>query len=96
MLNITDVRILKMRDRHTRKGLLGFAKIVIDDCFLISGIKILKSDKLRNNREFMIAMPSQMTKRGYTDVCHPCDQKTRKIIEDAIIEKYLITEIQEP
>ena len=83
-IKITDVKIFKIKQRG---ALLGYANIVLNNSFIIRGIKILESKK--NGR--FVAMPSRRLreeKRAYRDLCHPINQETRKIITATIIKAY--------
>lgn len=81
---ITDVKIFKIKQRG---ALLGYANIVLNNSFIIRGIKILESEK--NGR--FVAMPSRRLreeKRAYRDLCHPINQETREIITETIFNAY--------
>ena len=62
----------------------GVARVVLDDCFKIKGIRIIeKDDKL------MLAMPSRKNRNGENeDVAHPLNAETRQMFEDAIFAEY--------
>ena len=81
---ITEVRIFKIKQRG---ALLGYANIVINDCFTIKGIRILENE--RTGR--FVAMPARRLsreKRAYKDLCHPLNQEVRKELTDAVFEAY--------
>ena len=83
-MDITEVRIIKIIKRG---ALLGYANVVIDNSFIIKGIKLIETEE--NGR--FIAMPSKKlntAKRKFRDVCHPINQETRKELTDAIFEAY--------
>lgn len=83
-LKITDVKIFKIKQRG---ALLGYANIVLNNSFIIRGIKILESEK--NGR--FVAMPSRRLreeKRAYRDLCHPINQEAREIITKTIFNAY--------
>lgn len=83
-IKITDVKIFKIKQRE---ALLGYANIVLNNSFIIRGIKILESEK--NGR--FVAMPSRRLrkeKRAYRDLCHPINQETREIITATIFNAY--------
>lgn len=83
-IKITDVKIFKIKKRG---ALLGYANIVLNNSFIIRGIKILESEK---NGKF-VAMPSRRLreeKRAYRDLCHPINQETREIITATIFNAY--------
>lgn len=82
-IKVTDVRIFKME----KKGaLLGYANIVLNDSFIIRGIKLIETEKNR-----FVAMPSRKLrgdKRAYRDLCHPLNQDVRDKITIAIFDAY--------
>lgn len=83
-IKITDVKIFKIKQRG---ALLGYANIVLNNSFIIRGIKILESEK--NGR--FVAMPSRRLreeKQAYRDLCHPINQETREIITATIFNAY--------
>lgn len=83
-IKITDVRIFKIEQRG---ALLGYANIVLNDSFIIRGIRILENERVGR----FVAMPSRRLreeKRAYRDLCHPINQETREIITKAIFDAY--------
>jgi DNA-binding cell septation regulator SpoVG len=83
-IKITDVRIFKIKQRG---ALLGYANIVLNNSFIIRGIKILENE--RNGR--FVSMPSRRLreeKRAYRDLCHPINQETRDLITTEIFNAY--------
>lgn len=83
-IEITDVKIFKIKQRG---ALLGYANIVLNNCFIIRGIKILETQK---NGKF-VGMPSRPLrdkKRIYRDLCHPINKDTRELITIAILDAY--------
>lgn len=84
-IKITNIKIYKIEKRG---ALLGYANIVLNDSFIIRGIKLIES---RKNKERFLAMPSRKLKgekRAYRDLCHPINQETRDYITKAIFENY--------
>ena len=81
-MDITEVRIVKI----IKKGgpLLGFANVVIDNCFAIRGIKIIETE----DKGRFISMPSKRRKERFIDICHPINQETRDELQSAILELY--------
>jgi stage V sporulation protein G len=75
---------VKLAPEEGDPKLKGYASVVIDDCFIIHGIRIIeKEDGL------IIAMPSRKNASGkFVDIAHPLNAETRKLFEDAIFEKY--------
>lgn len=83
-IKITDVRIFKIKQRG---ALLGYANIVLNDSFIIRGIRILENERVGR----FVAMPSRRLreeKRAYRDLCHPINQETRETITAAIFDAY--------
>lgn len=84
-IKITNIRIYKIEKRG---ALLGYANIVLNDSFVIRGIKLIES---RKTKERFLAMPSRKLrgeKRAYRDLCHPINQETRDYITTTIFENY--------
>ena len=72
---------------YRRIALLGYANIVINDCFTIKGIRILENEKTGR----FVAMPARRLsreKRAYKDLCHPLNQEIRTLITKEIFEAY--------
>ena len=81
MIEITEVRVIKLNSTNRVKGI---ASITINNCFVVNDIKILESQN-----ELFIVMPSRRTPNGeFKDIAHPINAETRKVIQDAILEKY--------
>lgn len=81
---ITEVRIFKIKQRG---ALLGYANVVINDCFIIRGIRILENQRTRR----FIAMPARRLpgkRREYKDLCHPLNQEVRNLITKEIFNAY--------
>ena len=80
-MNIMDIRVKAINDDSKLKAV---ASITFDSAFAVHDIKVIEGD----NRLF-IAMPSKKDGEGtYRDICHPINSETRKIIQDAVIDKY--------
>jgi stage V sporulation protein G len=79
-MEITQVRIFPVGEDKLK----AFASVVLDDCFVVSDIKIIDGA-----RGLFVSMPSKKRKNGtFRDVAHPLNSETRKLFEDAIIERY--------
>jgi len=81
---ITEIKIFKIEKRG---ALLGYANIVLNDSFIIRGIKILENEKVGR----FIAMPSRRLRdgrRAYRDICHPINLEVRENITKSIFEAY--------
>lgn len=83
-IKITEIRIFKIKRRG---ALLGYANIVLNNSFIIRGIKLLETEKTGR----FVAMPSRrlrQEKRAYRDLCHPLNQETRDLITKEIFAAY--------
>lgn len=77
---ITGVRVKVFEEQKLK----GFASMVLDDCFVINGIKII----VGRNRKF-IQMPNVKKKTGkYRDLAFPTVPDIRELIERTIFEEY--------
>ena len=79
-MDITEVNI-SLRNEEKLKG---FVNIVLDDLFLIRGLKIIQgTDK------YFIAMPNRKQKNGtYIDIAHPIKNDFRLKMEKIILDNY--------
>ena len=81
-MKITTVVTKKVEKEGSK--LKGIASVLLDDSFAIHGIQIIEGDN-----GLFIAMPSRKTATGeYKDICHPVNQETRTMFEDAIFEEF--------
>lgn len=83
-IKVTEVRIFKVEKRG---ALLGYANIVLNDSFIIRGIRILENQRIGR----FVAMPSRRLngeKRAYRDLCHPLNQEVRDLITKEIFDAY--------
>jgi len=79
-MEITDVRVFPVDEDKLK----AFVSIVIDDCFVISDIKIISGQT-----GLFISMPSKKRKNGtFRDIAHPLNSETRRRIEEAILARY--------
>ena len=80
-MQISDIKIYVITESGPLKA---FARVVIDDCFLIRDIKIIDG-----RRGLFVAMPSRRDKNGnFHDVVHPINQETRTWFESAVLDAY--------
>ena len=64
--------------------LKAFASIVIDECFVVSDIKIIQGAE-----GLFVSMPSKKRKNGmFRDIAHPLSSETRKQLDEAILAEY--------
>ena len=79
-MEITDVRVFPVDEEKLK----AFVSIIIDDCFVVSDIKIISGQT-----GLFISMPSKRRKNGtFRDIAHPLNSETRKKIEDKILACY--------
>lgn len=79
-MEITDVRVFPVDEEKLK----AFVSIIIDDCFVVSDIKVISGTS-----GLFISMPSKRRKNGtFRDIAHPLNSETRKRIEDRILARY--------
>ena len=79
-MEITDVRVFPVDEDKLK----AFVSIIIDDCFVVSDIKIISG-----NNGLFISMPSKKRKNGtFRDIAHPLNNETRKRIEERVLARY--------
>ncbi len=79
-MEITDVRVFLVNEEKLK----AFVSIVLDDCFVISDVKIINGPK-----GLFVSMPSKRRKDGtFRDVAHPLNSSTRNRMEEQILECY--------
>jgi stage V sporulation protein G len=79
-MEITDVRVFPVDEEKLK----AFVSIIIDDCFVISDIKIISGAS-----GLFISMPSKRRKNGtFRDIAHPLNSETRKRIEEKVLARY--------
>jgi stage V sporulation protein G len=82
-MEITQVRVFPVEDGKLK----AFVSIVIDDCFVVSDIKIIDGTS-----GFFISMPSKKSRSGtFRDIAHPLNTETRRMLEERIIDEYNLT-----
>lgn len=68
----------------TDSKMKGSASVIIDDCFKITGIKIIEG-----SNGLFLSMPSRKLKDGTNrDIVYPINSETRKIFNDVILTEY--------
>jgi stage V sporulation protein G len=79
-MEITDVRVFPVEEEKLK----AFVSIIIDDCFVISDIKIISGAN-----GLFISMPSKKRKNGtFRDIAHPLNNETRRKIEEKVLSRY--------
>jgi len=83
-IDITSVRI-NLKDGDDK--LKAFASIVINDCFIVKGLKVING-----TRGYFVSMPNRKQQQGeninYVDVAHPLNNETREMIEKTVLDNY--------
>ncbi|MDK2866013.1 MAG: stage sporulation protein [Clostridiales bacterium] len=81
MMNITDVRIRKLREEGKMKAVVS---LTFDDAFVVHDIKVIEGQN-----GLFVAMPSRKVgESDYRDIAHPINQETRTMIQDIIFAEY--------
>lgn len=79
-MEVTEVRVFPVDEDKLK----AFVSIVLDDCFVVSDIKIISG-----TNGLFISMPSKKRKNGtFRDIAHPLNNETRRKIEDRILARY--------
>lgn len=69
---------------NTDSKVLGIAKIILDDSFVINNIRIIEGETKR-----FAAMPNRKLPNGeYRDIAHPINEEVRQQVETIILEEY--------
>ena len=80
-MNLKLDKIYKVEDGTKLKG---SASVIIDDCFKITGIKIIEGKE-----GLFLAMPNRILNDGTKrDIVHPINEATRKLFTDVILSAY--------
>ena len=78
------VTIDKLFIVDTDSKMKGSASVIIDDCFKITGIKIIEG-----SNGLFLSMPSRKLKDGTNrDIVYPINSETRKLFNDVILTEY--------
>lgn len=79
-MEITEIKVFPVEEHKLK----AFVSIVLDDCFMVNDIKIIRGREGR-----FISMPSRRKKNGdFKDVAHPLNNETRRMMEDRIFAEY--------
>jgi stage V sporulation protein G len=80
-MDITEVRVFPVEDEKLK----AFVSIILDNCFVISDIKIINGPK-----GLFISMPSKKRKDGtFRDIAHPLNSETRRMMEQKVLNRYM-------
>ena len=84
MINITEIKVFLMEPAKQESKLKAYVNIVLNDCFVIRGVRVIEGQK-----GLFISMPSIQKKNGeFQDVAHPINKETRKELEQKIFKAY--------
>jgi len=79
-MEITQVKVFPVEEERLK----AYVSIVIDDCFLVSDLKVIQGP----NGVF-VSMPSKRKKNGeFKDIAHPLNRETRERMERRILSEY--------
>jgi stage V sporulation protein G len=79
-MEITQVKVFPVDEEKLK----AYVSIVLDDCFLVSDLKVIQGPN-----GLFISMPSKRKKSGeFKDVAHPLNRETREWMEKRILEEY--------
>jgi stage V sporulation protein G len=79
-MEITQVRVFPVEEDKLK----AFVSIVLDDCFVVSDIKVIQG-----TNGLFVSMPSKKRKNGtFRDIAHPLNSETRRSFEEQIITRY--------
>lgn len=81
-LEVTEVRVRPFSKEDEK--LKAFATITLNECFIVSDLKIIKGKK-----GLFVAMPSRKMNDGtFRDIAHPLNNDTRGMIERKVLAAY--------
>ena len=79
-MKVTEIKVFPVREEKLK----AFVSIVIDHCFMVNDIKVIKGKE-----DLFISMPSRRKKNGkIKDVAHPLNNETRQMLEGLILDEY--------
>ena len=80
-MKVTLDKLYRIEDDSKMKG---SASVIIDDCFKVTGIKIIEG-----TNGLFLSMPSRKLKDGTNrDVVYPINSETRQLFNDVILTEY--------
>ena len=89
-MKITDVVVYPIKKKSDKSKLTAFAKIVLNDQFIIHGVRIYEGV----NGAF-IAFPQDYNNKNSDgkpyNICHPTTAKLRNYICDQVLAEYALT-----
>lgn len=80
-MNVTDVRIRKLREEGKMKAVVS---LTFDNAFVVHDIKIIEGQN-----GLFVAMPSRKVgDTDYRDIAHPINSEMRSVIQGIIFDEY--------
>ncbi len=80
-MKITVDKIFKVNDESKMKGSVS---VIIDDCFKITGIKVIEG-----KNGLFLSMPSRVLPDGtHRDIVYPINTETREMFNDVILKAF--------
>lgn len=80
-MKITVDKIFKVNDDSKMKGSVS---VIIDDCFKITGIKVIEG-----KNGLFLSMPSRLLPDGsHRDIVYPINTETREMFNDVILKAF--------
>lgn len=74
---------IKVYPVEQRGALAAMASVVLDGCFAVRDIRII-----RGRKGLFVVMPSIEYKKGYRDVCFPCTKEFKQRFDRKILEAF--------
>jgi stage V sporulation protein G len=78
-MEITEVKILSVAEEQLK----AYVTIVLDDCFVIRDLKIIRGPK-----GHFVAMPSKWYKDRSREIVSTISTEARKMLEDKVFAEY--------
>jgi stage V sporulation protein G len=79
-MEITSVDVTPFVDKKLR----AFATILLDNCFVVRGLKIIEGQA-----GLFVAMPNKRRHDGsFQDIAHPITSDFRRYMEEVVLEAY--------
>lgn len=84
-LAVTSVQVFPFRDGPSLGHIKGLAKVVLNDQFLVRGMRIMEGEN-----GLFVGYPVDPFFKGeeYRTVCNPMTRQLREHIENCVLEKY--------
>jgi stage V sporulation protein G len=82
-MNVTRVKI-RINGKETETKVKAYATVVLNDCFRISGIKVIDGQ----NGLFISFPRFQLANGQYQDLVSPVDKEGRKYIQEQVLNSF--------